>query len=1258
MDTETQHFKLYFLNCRSICNKLGEIKDLLYSSKPHVFCFNETWITRFVPKFRNYVSHWEHRGGPAPGGGLGIVVNSEIAHKTLPLIPFLNGYLEVQAVTVVLDSNQQVNILNLYNPNKAVTADEFQHYISQLGNKYLIVGDFNAHTPLLESQCKRSNFTGRSLETIITDGFACLINPTNMYTYTSPVTGRGSCLDVCLASPSLAAIVEIDRGIDVGSDHITMVVTMLTAPRKMKSVGIKKFIYTNDEDLSKFSQDVQPSCIIQPSSLDPLVEDFTKRLLDSAERNIFRTSGKIREFKSSPWWSKDVRKLVVKRRKARRILEKHPMQTNLDEYKACTVAAMEICKSTKKKSLQEYISTLQHNTPIGSVWKKFRAFQGGYTPATFPIEQNGELVTDAGKKADLLAEHFASISTTAPRLSPVELDETIAVAKGGGAEQNYNQEIKFQELEEALAKPKKTSAGADQIPFFLLRALQRSSKLELLNIFNQSYLTGQVPSAWKIGTVVPILKPGKDPKDVKSYRPITLLSCMSKVLERIIQNRFEYVIENKNMLKPEQCGFRRGLGTLDALMRFENKIRTILETKQIGLVIYIDLKSAFDKVWDKGLVYKLSRLGLRGNMLKWFSNYLSGRKMQVRLNGNLSSFKDIKAGTPQGAVCSPTLFNIMLSDLPDDPDIEKFVFADDITILCSGRSMTVIKDKVQAYLNKFAEYADNWGLEINPQKTFMQLYTRKRIAPPVVFMRGQPVEAKKEQRLLGLIFDAPLLTWRAHIDSLKTQCLKRINIMKSVAYTKLGASSKIIKLFYTAYVRAKIDYGSCLYGSAADAHLRKLEPVQNAGLRMILGAMKSTPILSLQAETQLPPLALRRMYIVVKEFIRIMHRPLGDETARYLQLDNGLENINNIPDKSFLSSAQRALALLHINIERTPKNGIMSIPPWKSAFSYTTLLQSEVLRDPNEFAEYVLTHFGDFNVIYTDGSKITDPGPSVACAIFVQQQGKVICWKLAPEHSVVFAELFALNQALIYIRQFPIIKNWVIFTDSLSSISMIRGRFSSYPKIISDIQNNLIFLNETQNVIIHWVKSHIGVGGNEIADKAANQGHLNENVTTISLSKEEHCSLLAVRFGQHWDSYWKTTTAQTGKGLFLINIREDIYQNVPSIVSDRRAETALHRLRVGHAGLNGHLHRIRVVETGECEECQVPETIEHYLLHCPRYLRQRILMSARLRFVNINITQLSIKLLLGGSAEYYKQRKQILKILIKFLKSTGRIKNM
>lgn len=288
------------LNCHSIYSNLGEIKLLLYTRKPDIFCLCETWISdsNREPSFINYESIWKHRG--SPGGGLGILIRRGVQYRNLTLLPFRDGVLEVQAISLPTANGSQTVILNLYNPSKDVTALEFQHYFAQLGPRYIVVGDFNAHTILLDTTCSRPNKTGVALEEVLLDGEVCLGNPTNFYTYLDPRSGKRSALDLCLTSADLISTVSMALSSDVGSDHCAIAITCAVQPIVNEGWGRPRWKGT-PSSLKSFAEDIPVSSAYCPTDIETAAADFTSRIISSANCHIKKTTGRFPTRKHSAW---------------------------------------------------------------------------------------------------------------------------------------------------------------------------------------------------------------------------------------------------------------------------------------------------------------------------------------------------------------------------------------------------------------------------------------------------------------------------------------------------------------------------------------------------------------------------------------------------------------------------------------------------------------------------------------------------------------------------------------------------------------------------------------------------------------------------------------------------------------------------------------------------------------------------------------------------------------------------------------------
>ena len=193
------------------------------------------------------------------------------------------------------------------------------------------------------------------------------------------------------------------------------------------------------------------------------------------------------------------------------------------------------------------------------------------------------------------------------------------------------------------------ASGPDEINNRVLRELSNVLSVPLCELFNKSLTEGVVPTSWKKAHVCAVYKKG-DPSLVSNYRPISLLSNLNKVLERIV---FKYVfnyLRDIDFLSPFQSGFVPGDSTINQLIYLYNEFcRSLDEGKEIRTVFF-DISKAFDRVWHAGLIGKLKAAGISNSLVNWFSNYLIGRRQRVVIPGAQSTWSSIKAGVPQGSI--------------------------------------------------------------------------------------------------------------------------------------------------------------------------------------------------------------------------------------------------------------------------------------------------------------------------------------------------------------------------------------------------------------------------------------------------------------------------------------------------------------------------------------------------------------------------------------------------------------------------------
>ena len=346
------------------------------------------------------------------------------------------------------------------------------------------------------------------------------------------------------------------------------------------------------------------------------------------------------------------------------------------------------------------------------------------------------------------------------------------------------------ELENAIATlPSDKACGIDDIHNQFLLHLPQSKKMQLLGICNRIWRYGEVPEEWKVGLICPILKPDKDPQLVNSYRPISLLSCVSKVMEKMVHERLAYIVESKNHLSPSQYGFRIRKGCIDPIISLEHEVRSALIKKEVNIVVFFDLKAAFDSVDHMILLRTIAELEIGGEMLTYLISFLSNRKIQVVLENIYSNTLNINCGVPQGSILSPLLFIILLSTIHNTNILPVLSneLADDIAFSITHKDFEQATLQMQGAIERFEEWCDSTKLNINIQKTKVMCFTAQKKNTPTLKLNGEKIEVVKEFKYLGMVLDAPYLTWEPHFTMLRNKCTKNLNILRALTATNWGA---------------------------------------------------------------------------------------------------------------------------------------------------------------------------------------------------------------------------------------------------------------------------------------------------------------------------------------------------------------------------------------------------------------------------------------------------------------------------------------
>ena len=483
----------------------------------------------------------------------------------------------------------------------------------------------------LQSQVKHST----------TEPLLCLLNIMSVtsvlmndisYTYIHPTTHSFTSIDLSLCHPSL--FLDFNWSVcedQHQSDHF---------PIKIEQTSFSVEDHNPKWKLNKANWELfQSLCSDKIStenfkdSLDPMSE-FTSSLIDISNKCIPKTS--TNPTKSNPWYNDDCKEAIKQRKKALNKFKKYPTKDNLNNVRVFRARARRTIKKSKRKSWRSYVSKINHKTPIKKVWDMIRKIAGktkspSYTHLNHPVTETKS--TSKFDIAETLGETFLNNSCSrnySEKFQKVkEEQEKVKLNFKTSNNEEYNSLFNFDELLEAINQSHDSATGPDEIHYQMLKHLPESSLQALPIIFNHIWTTSDFPEDWRLATVIPIPKPGKDPAEPTNYRPIALTSCLCKTLERMINKRLIWYLESNNLLSRYQSGFRAGRSTNDNLVKLETFIRDAFVKKEHVVAVFFDLEKAYDTTWRYGIMKDIHKLGLRGRLPTFIQSFLADRAMLV-----------------------------------------------------------------------------------------------------------------------------------------------------------------------------------------------------------------------------------------------------------------------------------------------------------------------------------------------------------------------------------------------------------------------------------------------------------------------------------------------------------------------------------------------------------------------------------------------------------------------------------------------------
>jgi hypothetical protein len=832
------------------CNKPELLQNIIHDHKIDLLCLTETWlhpdtlpatINSLLPPTYSFA----HRPRPqGNGGGVGIIYNTNFSVKPVTL-PALTSF-EAQCVSFSISSSSNSTsaslstapyiLLNIYRPpsaSKPAFISEFTSLLEDIissPSELIITGDFNLHVD--------------NPSALYVAPFLDLLDTFSLTQHIQfPTHDSGHTLDLLITRSSSSLVTSVDHTFSPISDH-EVILSTLAIPTKSRSPRIVKLTRPiNTINTINFSNDILASDLYTspPTSLAQYLQLFTSTLSILLDKHAPLKSVSCPSHPPKPYITPEIKKEKAKRSKLETIFRKSKTLLNHLNFKAQAKIVTKLVTASRRIYFRNLISNCSQQPR--KLWSALDNLLSRKPSPTLPNSISPPTLASAflqffNSKITNLCSQFTPLTPASiqnlnppPPFPPPPLSDFLPATTT--------------EVRNAILSSSNSTCDLDLIPTKLLKSCLDSLLFPITTLINFSLAEGTFPSSFKTALVKPLLKKYSLPReDMASYRPISNLNFISKILERIIHTRITSHLETFPSICPFQSAYRKFHSTETALLRIQNDLLLSIDQRKLSALVLLDLSAAFDTIDHDILLSRLSStFGITGSALCLLTSYLKNRSQSVSIGSHSTPPSPMPTGVPQGSVLGPLLFSLYttpLSYLIATSQVSYHLYADDTQLYISFESSHATNSllTLSSVLDSVHSWLTSNRLSVNPSKTeYLIIGTpqqRSKLMSSDITFRGTIISPSQSTRNLGVIFDKDL-SLKEHISSICKISYYHIRQLRQVR-SSLDTNSAIV--LANSLVSSKLDYCNSLYYGLPAISLNRLQRVQNALARVVVPSVR------------------------------------------------------------------------------------------------------------------------------------------------------------------------------------------------------------------------------------------------------------------------------------------------------------------------------------------------------------------------------------------------------------------------------------